>query len=424
MKYSIIKIGNVKDDDLNGKSFVGVSRNLTPDTATLVMPYGIDMPDMIDGKDKENVRFLKKYVKVIQKALNSDLAKERLESKDGIQNPLAAVNLLHDYLSFGELIEYEIVSTKSDRGKIDFNQTIKKIRPTISNGQVFFDEFITRRKIVDEDNFTARVQGSVINHFMEHGGEVLFGQSVSVPVNEVKLNDTTIVKLRKELMNTFNSRKENIIRWGISYIEGMKNLDEKEKGSWNYAIIASTLWEIMVDSVFGNQKVRSKTLYGKTYHFTSLKGKEDIYGFPTQHDTIYEDEERILIIDAKMYGRPANVLSEDVLGKQFGYYLEAKAKKPEKKIINILFLPQIPFPGRTECPYFQYDIITDPHAPQKGEPGYDPDKFILLYEYPAKDLIDDYYFGRKRCKCLLSQFEEFIKDADVQLYLEERGCSF
>ena len=441
MRYSIRKIGVTQEEELDGRSFVGVSRERGVDSTVVVMPYGVDISDEILSSDREEVRFLKKYVRVIQRALTSDRVRERLHSVRGIDNPTAAVNLLHDYLTMGPLVEYETVSALSERGKIDFSQTVKKVTPTVAGGNIFFDRFITRKKEVRDDSFVARVQGSVINDFMKHkGGEILFGQSVSVAVNEIDLDDeqtakVTLVGLRRELSNTFNSRKENIIRWCIAYIESRMNVDEEYRdrdGDWNYAVVASTLWEAMVDEVFGSQDRKEKdrkSRYGKTYSFTPIGDGGKGTGRPTEHDTIYENDTHVFVIDAKMYGKERNLLSEDVLGKQFGYYVEAR-KKTGKKVVNVLVLPQIirQAPEVSDKEYFQYHVIEDPHSPKKGEPGYDPDRIVLIYKYPVRELIDDYYRRRKRHMKFLGDYRTFINtdnpSHDVKAFLADRGCTF
>ncbi len=425
MKYKIIRCGKDSYPELNGNSFVGVSgTDESSGSISIVVPVGIECDREVDDSDirqKEQYRFLRRYVKAVQKALSSNHVKERLENTAGIHNPAAAVNLLHDYLSMGVYVEFEEVSRLSESGKIDFGQTIRKVRPKASEGNIFFDRFVSRKRMVKEVNFVASVQCSVINHFMQHGGVVLFGQSVSIQTRGIRLDRRTITILRKELNNTFNSRKENIIRWCIEYIEGVRGLNENDTvdGNWKYAIIASTLWEVMVDSVLGNQPYRDKTKYGKTYEFTYFDG-HSLRGSATQHDTIYEDDETLIIIDAKMYRFADRLLSENVLGKQFGYYEQAKMMKrqagEQKRIINILVLPQTEFSGS----YFQNKIILDPHTPASE----DPFKIIFLYNYPVNDLIDDYYFGRKKYNVLIDRFKSFIQDPAVSLFLEQRGCDY
>jgi hypothetical protein len=432
MRYPIIRIGKDSDPELDGTSFVGVSKFDNSNEIPIVVPYGVEIDDVISDSDatqKEQYSFLRRYVKAVQKALSSHLTKERLEEKTGIHNPIAAVNLLHDYLSMGKLIEYDTISAISEKGKVDFNLTIKRIKPKIVKNGFYYEHFITKKRSALEDGFVSEVQCNIINHFMQHGGQVLFGQSLSLPIRNIDFSDpsvlvSTISRLRKEISNTFNSRKETIIRWSLLYLEGLRNLNRAEKadGNWQYAIIASTLWEVMIESVLGNQSERDKTQYGTAYQFTNIRnGSKSKPGRQTQHDTIYEDDETLIIIDAKMYGSPLDLLSEKILGKQFGYYEQAKLVKSfaheQKNIINILILPHIP---GFDSPYFQTRIVLDPHTSVRE----DPYKIIFLYEYPANELIDDFYYGRKKSSFLIYQFKCLIQDPGVQSFLERQGCKY
>lgn len=419
MKYSIL---NISDTEKGGRSFVGVSNVKDTDKTRIVVPYGFQIPSVVDSDDKDNIDQLRRFVKVIQKALHTYVAqREGIDFSKGMNSPLSAVNLIQDYLSMGSFIEFGKTLQKSDRGKINFKQTIKNIRPKIIDDGFFYDSFITDKKLVVEDNIIALIQGNIINHFMSHGGDVLFGRLLVVQVKYVDLDNKqeahhAIRLLREELNNTFNSRKQNLIRWSIEYIRGLLNPNYEERGEWNYAIVASSLWEIMVDYVFGNQKSRDKTIYGTTYRFFDIAtGKYTEKGSSTEHDTIYEDDDYIFIIDSKMYASQSDLLTESILGKQFGYYLSAKKKKPNKKVLNVLLLPVV----NCEC-RFQSIFIPDPNAPA----ALDPDKIVFLYCYPVNDLIDDYYYGRKRIGKIKEDFLAFTSSPKMRAYLDERGTSF
>lgn len=414
MKYSIVNISETED---GGRSFVGVSNVKDTDKTRIVVPYGYKLPSTVDSEDKDNIDQLRRYVKVIQKVLHTYIAqREGIDFSKGMNSPLAAVNIIHDYLSMGSFFEYERTQQDAHRGKINFKQTIRRIHPKLIDEGFFYDSFITDRKTVVENNIIAVVQGNIINHFMSNGGDVLFGQSLKVQVEHIDLKSSHIIHLlRDEQNNTFNSRKQSLIRWSIEYIQGLLNPNYEERGEWNYAIVASSLWEIIVDYVFGNQIKRDKTIYGKQYSLYNFSGCSVKRGSSTEHDTIYEDDNYIFIVDSKMYNQKVNLLSEGILGKQFGYYLEAKKKKPEKKIVNVLFLPY------TEGERgFQYVYIPDPHAPVEV----DPYKIIFLYTYPVNDLVDDYYYGRKRIGLLKNDFMEFIQVPAISSFLAERNMSY
>ena len=267
MQFPIVKMSEIAE--LTGRDFVGVSMNEVSHLQVTV-PYGIEIPDVVDSLDVANMRFLKIYVKAIQKALSDKSVRNSIEDiTAGINHPLAAVNIICDYITMGPIVEYETTETLSNFGKMNLNRTIQKVVPTYINNDLIYDEYITRKRRVVQENYVAVVQGNIINHFIKNGGELLFGSSLQVPVKPIKLDKTVIIKLRKELNQTFNSRRITVIRWMIEYLNGVL-FSAEEKGTWNYAIIASSLWEVMVDAVFGNQSIRNKSEYGKRYAFYSL----------------------------------------------------------------------------------------------------------------------------------------------------------
>lgn len=416
MKYPIIKMTD--NLELSGHDFVGVSKN-TDELIEITIPYGVDLPDLIDSHDLENMRFLKIYVKSIQKALSSKSVKSSLEEVAcGINNPAAAVKIVNDYITYGPFVEFNEIEKTSYNGKINFKRTIDKIRPQYVNDNFIYDTYVIRKKTILSDNYVSLVQGNIINHFMQHGGEILFGTKMKVNVRPISLDLSVTTKLRRELEQTFNSRKQNVIRWMIDYLSGV-NIDSENKGKWQYAMIASSLWETMALSVFGNQLKYNKSKYGKRYSFYSITQKDVIRtGSPTQHDVIYEDANNIFIIDAKMYGNENRLLTEEVLGKQFGYYKEAKLKEPTKRIVNILLLPVIPerYDKEGFCDY----VIEDPHVEMKD----DPDRIIFIYKCSANDMILDYYYSRRRTSKIISEFDSFITNVDVRDYLDSRGTSY
>ena len=414
MRYTIKKMS--EDVGLTGHDVVGVSEG-TGSSLEISVPYGISIPPIVESTDLQNMRFLKTFVKSIQRALNSSFVKSQLEDQAvGMKHPLAAVRIICDYISYGLLIDFQEEEKLSTTGKMNINRTIQKVVPKFVQNELIFDQYITTKKKIVEENFVARVQASIINHFMDHGGEILFGSKLRVSSTSVKLDSVTENKLRRELGQTYNSRKQNVIRWMIEYIHGLRiSKDSAVDGKWNYAIIASTLWECMILSVYGNQIPVNKSKYGKKYSFMSIRtGKPIATGRPTQHDTLYEDDTQVVIIDAKMYGNDTGLLSEEVIGKQFGYYVEAKLQNPQKRIINLLFIPAKTDNGEPEG--FADYIITDPHF----DAAADPDRIIFLYKCDANKLVYDYYFSQKRYSSLLQSFESFISNQVVRQYLDSR----
>lgn len=418
MKYIIERMYDAVGID--GKSFIGISRVEENAGFSITVPYGMNLPDIIERTDKGSFSLLKRYIKTVHKALNSEHVKAMLENHGSdINNPISGINVIVDYISNGIYKEYEIEYKKQHSGKIDFKRTIQSTKPQIIDGDCFYDELITKHRTTKDDDIVAIAQGNVINHFIENGGEILFGSKLLVPVKRIKLDKKLVTRLRMELAHSFNSRKQNIIRWIINYIDGIR-INNKSKGKWNYAIIGSTYWEEVVDRVLSNQVVRNKTIYGKKYYFTSVVGGGKVSSNnPTQHDTIFENEKVVMIIDAKLYKNSNALLSESVLGKQFGYYREAKIKNPHKTIVNILLLPALYEVG--ESAGFCDNIILDPHNEEIEKDG---NKIIFVYKADVKNMINAYFYGKKGYGDFLEEFKSFISRSDVASFLSKRNAKF
>lgn len=224
------------------------------------------------------------------------------------------------------------------------------------------------------------------------------------------MDESLIRKLNRIRANSYNSRKQQLIRWMTEYIRGAI-LDRETKGDWLFSIVASTLWEEMIDACFSNQKIRDKTVYGKREK-VFRGGKMVTVGAPTQHDTLYETDDEIIIFDAKMYGSKLGIDNGDVLGKQHGYYRQARLRNPEKLISNILVLPFIERTGNV--PGFHRDFYPD------YDLG-DPNDIILVYEIDFQTVMDAYYRGKKLVTEFKEELHSFLKSAE---YKADREASW
>lgn len=387
----------------DGRSQVGFIK--TKESYEVVTPYGFAMPSSVERMDRQSFDALKKYAHCIKKALRKDLVKAKLEENaGGKSNPIAALHIIVDFIENGVYREFEREDKASNRGKINFKKTIKRMTPSIAGDELFYSEFIVNRKNVSEQSMVALAQANIINHFMDNGGEVLFGSRIYVRTETTSLDESLIRRLNNIRANSYNSRKQQLIRWMAEYIRGAI-LDKETKGKWLFSIIASTLWEEMIDACFSNQKVRDKTVYGKRQN-VYRGGKLVSVGFPTQHDTLYETEDEIIIFDAKMYSSKNGIENGDVLGKQHGYYKQARIKNPEKLVSNVLMLPHIE--GNGDRTGFQNEFYPD------YDQG-DPNDIILVYEINFATVMDAYYRGKK----LITDFKK-----ELHAYIEAHKSDF
>lgn len=384
--------------EMGGRSPVGVFKNNS--NYSIITPYGLLLPETIKTNERNKIDFLKKYARCITKALSNDKTRRLLgASSNAKNNPLSALSIVLDYVQNGQYKEFENESVVRKIGKIDFKKTISRIKPIIISDDAFYSDFVVSRKKIVSQEIVSIAQGNVINHFMEHGGEVLFGNLIRVNVPKISLDGNLVNKLRNVKASSFNSRKQQLIQWIIDYIQGAVN--QKETGSWQYAIVASTLWEEMVDACFSNQVPRDKTKYGRQYSMMK-NGIIIKVSVPTQHDTIYETESDLIIIDAKMYYDKNTLLKDEVLGKQFGYYLEAKKKNPKKHIYNVLVKPYVYAVdyGEGIQSYIPFPAIIE-----------DPQNIILVYAIDFIKVMNAYYMGQKLSLNLLSDIKNYIFSA-------------
>lgn len=386
LKYAVSGLREIEAD---GRSKVGFAK--TKDSYEVTTPYGFALPGSVERADREEFAALKKYAHCIKKALRKDLVKSKLEDNAGGRaNPIAALHIIVDFIENGIYREFEHENRQSNRGKFNFKKTIKRMTPSIAGGDLLYSNFIVSRKKVSEQSVVALAQANIINHFIDSGGEVLFGNRIHLQTDTIPLNESLIRQLNRIRANSYNSRKQQLIRWMAEYIRGAI-LDKETHGEWLFSIVASTLWEEMIDACFTSQKVRDKTVYGKRQEIFR-GGRMVPIGAPTQHDTIYETEDELIIFDAKMYASRWNISSE-ALSKQHGYYARAHRKNPGKEISNVLMLPHIE--GSGDLPGFQREFSADYDHD-------DPKDIVLFYEIDFRAVMDAYYRGKK----LISGFKE------------------
>lgn len=392
MEYSCKCILN--DEASGGNSNVGIFKNAND--YSIITPYGLILPETINSTEREKIEVLKKYARCITKALSKDKTRRHLqENCGGKNNPLSALNVVLDYVQNGPYREFETETVIREFGKIDFKKTISRVKPMILNDEALYTNFAVSRKKVASQEIVNLAQGNVINHFMENGGEVLFGNLIHIAVPKIALNSSLVAQLRVVKANSFNSRKQQLIQWIIDYIQGAVN--NKDVGSWQYSIVASTLWEEMIDACYGNQIERNKTKYGTSFTFYS-KGNVVAQTPKREHDTIFESDKDVVIIDAKMYASLGRLAAHiDPIEKQFGYAFTAKHKKPNKNVYNVLIKPLVHSFGESDgfisyIPYFENDT--------------DPERIIFVYAVSFNKVLDAYYCGQK----LGTSFAEELKD--------------
>ena len=410
-------------EDTNANSMVGIVKDL--DEFKIITPYGFLLPESIKKWDKYNLKKVKNFIKSIDKALKYN--KNRYETtsystdyinKDGY-SLLYGMEILLDYIKNGQYKEYENYYKTSNSGKIDFKKTIKSKQPLIYNNSFIYTEYISKSKKINDEDIVKIAQGNIINHFLGNIGYIVWGGKIHINTPKIKLNKNLVIKLKKIRNECFITNKKQLLTYMINYIENLESVEDKS-GKFEFSIVGSTLWEEVVRECFGNQKKEKnntvdKSKYGKRYQFEYIDGKDSTVGRKTQHDSIYETDEYVIIIDAKLYKSKNELLSEKNLGKQFGYYEEAKkVHKGLKEVYNILVLPVLEEIREVECGFLK-QIIPDPH--NNG----DNNKIIFIYKISFYELINNYIKNKKLYNKLMDDFKAFLNENETKTYLQNKG---
>ena len=402
MKYQCKTIEE-EADKIDGRSYVGLSKE--KESYRITTPHGFELPEIIENLNRNDKILIKKYIRCIYKALNTGNKKKKTLTAEGdnLYDPLSALYLTVDYIQNGIYKEIETHDTTDTNGRINFSKTIKRKIPLCVNDEAYYTNFNITKKKVNSEKLLSLAQGNVINHFMQHGGELIFGNLVYVNVQNIDLDKSLITKLYKEKQTSFNTRKKQIIQWIIDYING--TILNEAKKNWDFSIVASSLWEEMIDSCYSNQKYRDKTQYGLKYRL-NLKTGNKCDSTSSEHDSIYETENEIIIIDAKMYRKATNLNSSEVLDKQFGYYSSAKNKCPNKHIYNVLIKPYV----EAEIDENIGVIGTIPNPLRSVIPEL-KDDFIIIYSVRFEEILDAYYYNKKIGYNLLNEIRDVTPES-------------
>lgn len=401
------------DQQESNSKFVGLKKG--KDNYILMTPYGYDFDlDEISLDNRSDIYKVRKLLKAISKALKSSNVKENLmeELSEG-SSILSGINVIKDYFEYGIYNEYRKDYKVGTSGKINFEKTITKQVPLVSEDGFFYKDFIVECNTVNEDTLIRRSQISIINHFMKNGGKLIFGTNIRIPGNELKVDRALrnrLIKLRNE---SFSSRKIQLVNHMIKYIEYCDFNAYKGMLEVPYTIIASTLWQEMLNSCYGNQIVLDTTKYGNQYIRYNFRDKNLYRGNKTMHDTIYEDDNKILIIDAKHYKNEFKLVSEDAVAKQFGYFYSALMHQPNKNIYNIFIIPKL----NNKNKGFREYVIHRPQIKSSNE-------FIFVYCVEYEEILNNYINESKLTNKLINELKEFINQDNVKKYLKDLNNEF
>ena len=291
-----------------------------------------EMNDLVKLKIKKMFKAWKKY----QKNINSKLGHSKGKNI-GEYNIDLAFNILQDYIENGLYVEQEKILKKSNFGKMDFKNTQKKCKPLYTEQGPIYLEYISKAKKENNNSFLKNIQCIILNDISEKIGWIIGIEFKFKISNNLKIDKNIITKLKEIQMQTFNSRKLNLINMFLKYINNIGN--NLTKGKEVFIGLANLFWQDIINEVLGNISKKELNKYFYIRHVLISTNNSSHIMSPLMPDTIYQDNKNLIIIDSKYYIKGTLPNNEDI-NKQFMYMLKAYKMFPnQENYQNCFILP-------------------------------------------------------------------------------------
>lgn len=261
--------------------------------------------------------------------------------------PLASyIYIIKDFVQRGYYKECIVEYTSSKRGKINWNRTIKHKKPIISDGDIIYLDFITKKNVVNENDILTMIhQYCVYRSFWVLGWLFTDYQPVKplIAFNRSWFSGV----LKKKLANTFNDQNKQLFQHMLKIVNEEPD-DGLEANTFTFGTSRfEYVWESMIDSVFGTA---NKVDYfpKTTWHVTNRPPYEMASLEP---DTIMLYNNDVFVLDAKYYKfgntrRLADLPESTSINKQitYGEYIAENERfkqlhGPNMKVYNAFIMP-------------------------------------------------------------------------------------
>lgn len=301
--------------NIDTDTFVGI--RVMNDDITVSFPLGFSF----SNDEKE----LRKEILMLLNVLSKNTNRRESEINSNmschyVNIPIHAyLYVIADFYSKGYYRENEIVYNVSKQGKINWNKTIKTQKAFIQDNEVYYLDYVTKKKSINENEIIALIHEScVYESFVKLGW--LFSsyvpQKPRLDLNKRKRYYAAVIK--KKLSCTFNDRNRQLFKNMLAIIESIGDdgtSNEFRYGTYRFEYV----WESMIDKAYG---IKSKEKYfPKTRWALPTKEYENAALEP---DTIMVRGDTVYVLDAKYYkygwsGAPSHLPESTSINKQITY---------------------------------------------------------------------------------------------------------
>lgn len=406
-KYSLFDVCNYNANIDEKDYFVGIKYEA--ERLQINFPLGYKKAD----KESELRKDILTLVKVLSLFNTENIAKitnASFKDKEKVQFPIHAyLYIIRDFLSNGYYAEKEVIFNQGNTGKINWNKTIKQIRPEINDESVVYLKYITRKINYNEDELISQIHRYCVYESFNKLGWIFSSYKPQKP--SISFNEKLFISvIKQKISQTFNEKDLMLFNYMVDVIELMGKSNGSSSfffGTENFEYV----WECMVDSAFG---VKEKQKY-YPHIFWNIDG--NAY---SSDDTEYSksalrpdsimllnektSEQELFVLDSKYYRYgitkiPNHLPMSGSIIKQIAYaeFIDKKEKEgklDKSKLIYNAFI--LPYNASDESEYIKYcgSAITDYTS---GNKSYHIIKAIMI---DTKYLMSHYIKNDKNCELL------------------------
>lgn len=272
-------------------TFVGVKCD--SDGISIHFPLGFRVSD--DDKT------LRKEILMLVSAIANTTAKKDSETNENLKKydstgfPFQAyLYIIYDYFSRGYYKEREITYTQAKQGTIKWGKTIKTQKPFVSDGDIFYLDFIVKKNSIKENELITLIHEYFVYESFDKVGWLFTAHKPGFP--RIKYNEKLFRGvLVDKISHTYNDRNKKLFQSMLSIVDYQGNnevISRYRYGTYRFEYV----WEAVIDRVYG---IKRKDLY---FPKTSWKIDEKKYDNAClEPDTIMVWNDNVYVLDAKYY---------------------------------------------------------------------------------------------------------------------------
>lgn len=196
---------------------------LDKDKIIFVMPkYYITNIEDFNGEaslSEDQINEVKMVMKAWKKFQRLSNNFELDEGNDQFYNLAIVMDIIKNFINNGLYVEIEEYYIHSKTDKIEFKRTIQECEPVFIDARPIYLHFITKRQKVQEQDFIRNIQSFVLEEISNEIGWLIGFSYAHTGMPIAKNKNQIINHLKRNLLDTFNTRKIHLIKLLIKYFE-------------------------------------------------------------------------------------------------------------------------------------------------------------------------------------------------------------